>query len=149
MSKALSVNCACSFSFSLPPAGIRSRPGPPTSTSEARKQRWPEIPSQRVEVSKRILLLTNKVPAESHRTGRTRLGAGVKNTYSPYKACRNSPLPLGRVKVQTEELDSIRRELSSIKAQVDSLLESLESMEQQRDQHTAQVKNQALDQYSQ
>ncbi|XP_060247946.1 heterogeneous nuclear ribonucleoprotein C-like isoform X3 [Meriones unguiculatus] len=105
--------------------------------------------SRGVDGSKRILLLTNKVPAEGQRTGRTQLGAGVKNTCSPYKACRNSPLPLGRVKaVQTEELDSIRRELSDIKAQVDSLLESLESMEQQRDPHTAQVKNQASDQYS-
>ncbi|XP_031197309.1 heterogeneous nuclear ribonucleoprotein C-like isoform X2 [Mastomys coucha] len=50
---------------------------------------------------------------------------------------------------QTEELDFIRRELSKIKAQVDRLLESLESMEQQRDQHMGQVKNQASDQYSQ
>lgn len=40
---------------------------------------------------------------------------------------------------QTEELDSIRRELSKIKARVDSLLESLESMEQQRDQRVSQV----------
>lgn len=40
---------------------------------------------------------------------------------------------------QTEELDSIRRELSEIKARVDSLLESLESMEQQQEQHVRQV----------
>lgn len=55
-------------------------------------------------------------------------------------ACSQSPWPCGHqlcplLADQTEELDSIRRELSKIKAQVDSLLESLESMEQQRDQH--------------
>lgn len=36
--------------------------------------------------------------------------------------------------VQTEELHSIRGELSQIKAQVDRLLENLECMDQQRDQ---------------
>lgn len=36
--------------------------------------------------------------------------------------------------VQTEELHSIRGELSQIKAQVDRLLENLEHMDQQRDQ---------------
>ncbi|KAM9607404.1 uncharacterized protein ACIGJ3_021717 [Trichechus inunguis] len=41
-----------------------------------------------------------------------------------------APLPT----VQTEELHPIMGELSQIKAQVDSLLESLECMDQQRDQ---------------
>ncbi|XP_052584352.1 heterogeneous nuclear ribonucleoprotein C-like 1 isoform X3 [Peromyscus californicus insignis] len=101
----------------------------------------------RVNESKRTPLLINQVPAKSRRT---HLSPRFKYTYSPYKACRNSHLPLGRTKsVQTEELDSIRRELSKIKARVDSLLESLESMEQQREQHTGQVKNQASDQDSQ
>ncbi|XP_026634524.1 heterogeneous nuclear ribonucleoproteins C1/C2-like isoform X2 [Microtus ochrogaster] len=85
----------------------------------------------------------------STRCLRTHLSPRVKNTYSPYKACRDSCLPLGQRKSQTEELDSIRRELSKIKAQVDSLLKSLESMEEQRAQHTDQVKTQASDQDSQ
>ncbi|XP_076772010.1 uncharacterized protein LOC143434980 isoform X2 [Arvicanthis niloticus] len=96
-----------------------------------------------VDESKRTPLLISQVPAKSRRTY---LSTEVKNTYNTHKTCRNSHLPLAQIKYQTEELDSIRRELSKIKAQVDSLLESLESMEQQRDQH---VKNQASDQYSQ
>ncbi|KAL6061798.1 hypothetical protein STEG23_022386 [Scotinomys teguina] len=76
---------------------------------------------------KRTSLLINQVPAKSRRT---HLSPRFKNNYSPYKDCRNSFLPLGQRKsIQTEELDSIRRELSKIRAQVDSLLESLESME--------------------
>ncbi|XP_049999575.1 uncharacterized protein [Alexandromys fortis] len=90
----------------------------------------------RVDKSKETPLLINQVPAKSLRT---HLSPRVKNTYSPYKACRDSRLPLGQRKSQTEELDSIRRELSKIKAQVDSLLKSLESMEEQRAQHTGQV----------
>lgn len=88
-----------------------------------------------VDKSKKTPLLINQVPAKSLRT---HLSPRVKNTYRPYKACRDSRLPLGQRKLQTEELDSLRRELSKIKAQVDSLLKSLESMEQQRDQHTGE-----------
>lgn len=56
---------------------------------------------------------------------------------------QQSPLPSGPggtpalaplQTVQTEELHSIRGELSQIKAQVDRLLENLEHMDQQRDQ---------------
>ncbi|CAO2609979.1 hypothetical protein LEMLEM_LOCUS14449, partial [Lemmus lemmus] len=103
----------------------------------------------RVDKSKKTPLLINQVPAKSLRP---HLSPRVTNTYypCPYKACRDSRLPPGQRKsVQTEELDSIRRELSKIKAQVDSLLKSLEFMEQQRDQHTGQVKTQASDQDSQ
>ncbi|GAB1293663.1 C-type lectin domain family 18 member A [Apodemus speciosus] len=100
-----------------------------------------------VNESKRTPAHINQVPAKSRRTC---LSTGVKNAASTHEACRNSHLPLGQIKSdQSEELDSIRRELSKIKAQVDSLLESLESMEQQRDQHVGQAKNQASDQYSQ
>ncbi|MEJ1276038.1 hypothetical protein NN561_006940 [Cricetulus griseus] len=90
--------------------------------------------NQGVDGSKRTPLFINPVPAKSRRA---HLSPRVKKTNSPYKACRNSHLLQGHRKtVQTEELDSIRMELSQIKAQVDSLLESLESMEQQRHQHT-------------
>eukprot|EP00073_Rattus_norvegicus_P041452 XP_008770791.1 PREDICTED: heterogeneous nuclear ribonucleoprotein C-like 1 isoform X3 [Rattus norvegicus] len=99
----------------------------------------------RVDESKRTPLFVNQVPAKSRRTC-----TGVKNTHNTHKTFRNSHLPLGQIKSdQTEELDSIRRELSKIKARVDSLLESLESMEQQRDQRVSQVKNLASDQNSQ
>ncbi|XP_027240987.1 heterogeneous nuclear ribonucleoprotein C isoform X2 [Cricetulus griseus] len=89
----------------------------------------------RVDGSKRTPLFINPVPAKSRRA---HLSPRVKKTNSPYKACRNSHLLQGHRKIQTEELDSIRMELSQIKAQVDSLLESLESMEQQRHQHTGE-----------
>lgn len=46
-----------------------------------------------------------------------------------------APLPA----VRTEELHSIRGELSQIKAQVDSLLESLEHMDQLRDRSAGQA----------
>lgn len=41
--------------------------------------------------------------------------------------------------MRTKELHSIRGELSQIKAQVDCLLESLERMHQQREQHPGQA----------
>ncbi|XP_011246874.1 uncharacterized protein Gm38523 isoform X2 [Mus musculus] len=89
-----------------------------------------------VDESKRTPLLINQVPAKSRRT---HLSTEVKNTYNTHKACRKGHVPLRQIKYQTEELDSIRRELSKIKAQVDSLLKSLESMEQETDQHVGQV----------
>ncbi|XP_076989766.1 uncharacterized protein LOC143660365 isoform X2 [Tamandua tetradactyla] len=59
---------------------------------------------------------------------------GVKISCRSHKAPRNSHLAPGQIKLQTEELCFIRGELSHIKAQVDSLLESLEHMDQQKDQ---------------
>lgn len=61
------------------------------------------------------------------------MGTGLRSNFSPHKAPRNSHLPPGQIKLQTEELHSIRGELSQIKAQVDRLLESVERMDQQRD----------------
>lgn len=53
-------------------------------------------------------------------------------------AC-GTPAPAPLHTVQTEELHSIRGELSQIKAQVDRLLETLERMDQQRDQLLGQA----------
>nr|XP_058135709.1 uncharacterized protein LOC131274303 isoform X1 [Dasypus novemcinctus] len=60
------------------------------------------------------------------------MGMGVKSRFSSHKAPKNSHLAPGQIKLRTEDLCSIRGELSQIKAQVDSLLESLEHMDQQR-----------------
>ncbi|XP_073911772.1 uncharacterized protein isoform X5 [Castor canadensis] len=80
----------------------------------------------------RIPPLINQVPAKIRRT---HVGLGIKSSCNPHKASRNSHLAPRQMKpVPTEELHSIRRALSQIKAQVDSLLESLEHMDQQDDQ---------------
>ncbi|XP_059939848.1 uncharacterized protein LOC132480027 isoform X3 [Mesoplodon densirostris] len=79
----------------------------------------------------RIPPLINRVPIKSRRT---HMGMGVKSNFSPHKAPRNSQLTPKIKPVQTEELHSIRGELSQIKAQVDRLLDTVERMDQQRDQ---------------
>ncbi|XP_040489509.1 uncharacterized protein LOC103673565 isoform X2 [Ursus maritimus] len=79
----------------------------------------------------RIPPLISHVPVKIRRT---RVGLGVKSSFSPHKGARKSHLPREQIKFQTEELHSIRGELSQIKAQVDRLLENLEHMDQQRDQ---------------
>ncbi|KAF5919502.1 hypothetical protein HPG69_000101, partial [Diceros bicornis minor] len=79
----------------------------------------------------RIPPLIKRVPVKIRRT---HVGMGVKRSFSPHKVPRNSQLPPGQIKLQTKELHSIRGELSQIKAQVDHLLESLEHMDQQREQ---------------
>nr|XP_020017210.1 uncharacterized protein LOC109684981 isoform X5 [Castor canadensis] len=87
----------------------------------------------------RIPPLINQVPAKIRRT---HVGLGIKSSCNPHKASRNSHLAPRQMKpVPTEELHSIRRALSQIKAQVDSLLESLEHMDQQDDQPEGQVSN--------
>nr|XP_044617596.1 RNA-binding protein Raly-like isoform X1 [Equus asinus] len=86
----------------------------------------------RVYEYRRIPPLLNRVPVKIRRT---HVGVGVKSSFSPHKAPRNSQLPPGQIKLRTKELHSIRGELSQIKAQVDCLLESLERMHQQREQH--------------
>ncbi|XP_059939849.1 RNA-binding Raly-like protein isoform X4 [Mesoplodon densirostris] len=85
----------------------------------------------RVYEYQRIPPLINRVPIKSRRT---HMGMGVKSNFSPHKAPRNSQLTPKIKPVQTEELHSIRGELSQIKAQVDRLLDTVERMDQQRDQ---------------
>ncbi|XP_032344080.1 uncharacterized protein LOC116666091 [Camelus ferus] len=89
-----------------------------------------DIPYSRVYEYQRIPPLINGVPIKIRRT---HVGTGLRSNFSPHKAPRNSHLPPGQIKLQTEELHSIRGELSQIKAQVDRLLESVERMDQQRD----------------
>ncbi|XP_063103724.1 heterogeneous nuclear ribonucleoprotein C-like isoform X2 [Cavia porcellus] len=85
----------------------------------------------RVYGYQRIPPLINQVSTKFRRSF---VGLGVKSGYSPYKASRSRPLPPEQIKLHTEELHSIRGELSQIKAQVDRLLESLEHMDQHRAQ---------------
>ncbi|XP_062032022.1 RNA-binding Raly-like protein [Lepus europaeus] len=85
----------------------------------------------RVYENQRIPPLINHVPV---RIRRTHAGMGVKGSFGPHKAPKNGPLPPRRIQPPTGELHSIREELSQIKAQVDSLLESLERMDPQRHQ---------------
>ncbi|XP_030154739.1 heterogeneous nuclear ribonucleoprotein C-like isoform X6 [Lynx canadensis] len=85
----------------------------------------------RVYECQRIPPLINRVPVKIRRT---QVGMGIKSSCSPHKGPRKSHLPQEQIKLQTEELHSIRGELSQIKAQVDRLLETLERMDQQRDQ---------------
>nr|XP_020017207.1 uncharacterized protein LOC109684981 isoform X2 [Castor canadensis] len=92
----------------------------------------------RVYEYQRIPPLINQVPAKIRRT---HVGLGIKSSCNPHKASRNSHLAPRQMKLPTEELHSIRRALSQIKAQVDSLLESLEHMDQQDDQPEGQVSN--------
>ncbi|XP_049720561.1 RNA-binding Raly-like protein isoform X1 [Elephas maximus indicus] len=85
----------------------------------------------RVYEYQRIPPLINRVPVKIRKT---HVGMGVKSSFSPHKVPRNSHLAPRQIKLRIEELHAIRGELSQIKAQVDSLLESLEHMDQQRDQ---------------
>ncbi|XP_019501967.1 PREDICTED: RNA-binding Raly-like protein [Hipposideros armiger] len=85
----------------------------------------------RVYKYQRIPPLINHVPVKIRKTY---VGMGVKSSFSPHKAPRNSHRAPGQINFQAEELHSIRGELSQIKAQVDHLLEILEHMDQQRDQ---------------
>ncbi|KAG8523677.1 hypothetical protein J0S82_020028 [Galemys pyrenaicus] len=85
----------------------------------------------RVYKYQRIPPLINRVPVKMQRT---HVGMGVKGSFSPHKIPRISHLPPEQIKFQTRELHSIVGELNQIKAQVDSLLQSLECMDQQRAQ---------------
>ncbi|KAM6118220.1 LOW QUALITY PROTEIN: heterogeneous nuclear ribonucleoprotein C-like [Pterocles gutturalis] len=68
--------------------------------------------------------LINHIPVKARQT---HAGARGKSRLSPQPAARSSPSsPAGRTK-------PIKGELSQIKAQVDSLLESLDHMDQQRE----------------
>ncbi|XP_062448877.1 RNA-binding Raly-like protein [Rhea pennata] len=85
----------------------------------------------RVYEYRKIPPLINRIPVKVRRT---HVGAGGKSSLSPQPGTRSSTSSVtGRTKLRAEELHSIKGELSQIKAQVDSLLESLDLMDQQRD----------------
>ncbi|KAJ7311931.1 hypothetical protein JRQ81_006251 [Phrynocephalus forsythii] len=68
---------------------------------------------------------------------RSHLGARTKTNLRPLTELRGSKNPAtGSIKLRAEELHSIKGELSQIKAQVDSLLESLDRMDQRHEQPT-------------
>ncbi|XP_062448897.1 RNA-binding Raly-like protein [Rhea pennata] len=88
----------------------------------------------RVYEYQKIPPLINRIPVKARRT---HVGAGGKSSLSPPPGTRSSTSSMtGRTKCKcyrAEELHSIKGELSQIKAQVDSLLESLDCMDQRRD----------------
>ncbi|XP_054308740.2 uncharacterized protein LOC129015180 [Pongo pygmaeus] len=73
--------------------------------------------------------LINHMPVEIQRA---HMGMGVRSGFSPQRASRNSYLPSGQKKFPTNELHDIQGELRQIKAQVDSLLQSLERVDWQQ-----------------
>ncbi|XP_053934316.1 RNA-binding Raly-like protein [Cuculus canorus] len=85
----------------------------------------------RVYEYQKIPPLINRIPVK---TRRTHMGTGGKSSLSPQPGSRSSTSSTaGRTKLRAEELHSIKGELSQIKAQVDSLLESLDRMDQRRE----------------
>ncbi|XP_068811605.1 RNA-binding Raly-like protein isoform X2 [Struthio camelus] len=91
----------------------------------------------RVYEYQKIPPLINRIPVKARRT---HVGAGGKSSLSPQSGTRNSTSSTtGRTKLRAEELHSIKGELSQIKAQVDSLLESLDRMDQRRDRLSVSV----------
>ncbi|XP_008571005.1 PREDICTED: uncharacterized protein LOC103590536 [Galeopterus variegatus] len=121
-----------------PPVGGRDAAWQPGGVSETSSSNYKlnyelyreDVPYRAYECQK-IPPLINHVPVKIRRT---HMGLGVRSSFSPHKASRNSHLSPGEIKLGTGVLHSIRGELSQIKAQVDSLLASLERMDQQRDQ---------------
>ncbi|XP_054856562.1 heterogeneous nuclear ribonucleoprotein C-like isoform X2 [Eublepharis macularius] len=88
----------------------------------------------RVYEYQKIPPLISHIPVK---TKRSHLGAGDKSALGPHTGLRsNSNSIAGRTKLRAEELHSIKGELSQIKAQVDSLLESLDRMDQRREHPT-------------
>ncbi|KAL4687144.1 hypothetical protein H8959_019272 [Pygathrix nigripes] len=63
---------------------------------------------------------------------RAHIGMGDRSSFSPQWVSGNSHLPSGQKKFRTKELHDIQGELWQIKAQVDSLLQSLERMDRQQ-----------------
>ncbi|KAF7244563.1 Heterogeneous nuclear ribonucleoprotein C [Varanus komodoensis] len=85
----------------------------------------------RVYEYQKIPPLISHIPIKSRRS---HLGTGSKTSPGPHSGLRgNSNSTAGRTKLRAEELHSIKGELSQIKAQVDSLLESLDRMDQRRE----------------
>ncbi|XP_072587637.1 RNA-binding Raly-like protein isoform X2 [Vulpes vulpes] len=104
---------------------------PCTSDYDLDHKLYREDVPYRVYEYQRIPPLINRVPVKIRRT---QVGMGVKSSFRLHTGPRKSHLPREQIKLPTEELHSIRGELSQIKAQVDRLLENLEHMGQQRDQ---------------
>nr|XP_028696547.1 uncharacterized protein LOC114674302 isoform X1 [Macaca mulatta] len=77
----------------------------------------------------RMPTLINHMPVKIRRA---HMGMGVRSGFSPQRVSRNSPLPSGQKKFPTEDLHDIQGALWQIKAQVDSLLQSLERMDRQQ-----------------
>ncbi|XP_014736174.1 PREDICTED: RNA-binding Raly-like protein [Sturnus vulgaris] len=93
----------------------------------------------RVYEYQQIPSLINRIPVK---TRRTHLGARSKSSLSTQPGTSSSTsFTTGRTKLQAEELHSIKGELSQIKAQVDSLLESLDRMSQRRESLTGSKEN--------
>lgn len=92
----------------------------------------------RVYEYQKIPPLISHIPVK---TKRSHLGAGGKSTLAPHTGLKSSNNSMaGRTKLRAEELHSIKGELSQIKAQVDSLLESLDRMDQRRELPTGKKK---------
>ncbi|XP_048372044.1 RNA-binding Raly-like protein [Sphaerodactylus townsendi] len=88
----------------------------------------------RVYEYQKIPPLISHIPVK---TKRSHLGSGGKSALGPHTGLRSSSNSMaGRTKLRAEELHSIKGELSQIKAQVDSLLESLDRMDQRREHPT-------------
>ncbi|XP_065519825.1 RNA-binding Raly-like protein [Lathamus discolor] len=86
----------------------------------------------RVYEYQKIPPLINRIPVK---TKRTHMGTGGKSSPSPQSRARSSTSStVERTKLRAEELHSIKGELSQIKVQVDSLLESLDRMDWRREQ---------------
>ncbi|XP_010716178.1 RNA-binding Raly-like protein [Meleagris gallopavo] len=85
----------------------------------------------RVYEYQKIPPLINRIPVKARRT---HARAGGTSSPSPQHGARSSASSTGtRMKLRAEELHSIKGELSQIKERVDSLLESLERMDQRRE----------------
>ncbi|XP_014804180.1 PREDICTED: RNA-binding Raly-like protein isoform X2 [Calidris pugnax] len=85
----------------------------------------------RVYEYQKIPPLINRIPVKARRS---HVGARSKSSLSPQPGARSSSSSaVGRTKLGAEELHSIKGELSQIKARVDSLLESLDRMDQRRE----------------
>lgn len=88
----------------------------------------------RVYEYQKIPPLISHIPVK---TRRSHLGAGGKISLGSHPGLRDHHnSSMGRTKLRAEELHSIKGELSQIKAQVDSLLESLDRMDQRREHST-------------
>ncbi|XP_051829489.1 heterogeneous nuclear ribonucleoprotein C-like [Antechinus flavipes] len=120
------------------PKGSRARPGQKRqhsatlyhSNCDLNYELYREDFPYRVYEYQRIPPLINRAPVKSRRT---HMGTGGKSGLNPHIPPRSNNPPPVRTKLRAEELHSIKGELSQIKAQVDSLLESLERMDQRRD----------------
>ncbi|XP_061231917.1 RNA-binding Raly-like protein [Neopsephotus bourkii] len=89
-----------------------------------------EFPHRVYEYQK-IPPLINRIPVK---TRRAHMGTGGKSSPSAQPKARSSTSStVERTKLHAEELHSIKGELCQIKAQVDSLLESVDRMDQRRE----------------